>query len=535
MKRTKKCQNLFTSLTSDLSGMVFECVIDCYNTWADLRQVCKQFYADTFTSLVLSHLTFSVKPQELWKLQSLPSVRSISVFGACDNAVKQLRRCTDCLVLEELLLTSSIITDRGLYEVVAMAPNLKRIGLKNSRCITSHGLEFLSTLKMLEELDLSNCVGIRTIPEFQAIRSLDMSGCVDLETLPRLPRCLTLLNVSETKVSTAVFPPNITSLDMFQTRFTSTALLQIAELPNLETLRLMDLPMSRTELEMLGTKLPSLHSFTCSDYSPSDESPMTKTNVTALTFYSSVFTHDSFQMIGMACPLLQQFNVAFSDMRNVCFCGLTFCTNLQSLSLVACRLTDLRPLIHCRSLTKLDLSTNLHIDNWSSVQHLPCLSLLKDLSLDQTNVSDADLIYFQPCPLERLTLQHCENVCAFGFFPRLTYLDVSGCNIQEYGIILIRNSRALRTLHLQFCILQNLEFLHGLPNLETLSCGNPDMDLSALKKCTLKHLTLSHCTIAPSGLLRFCGLQSLTLHGCITAGVLILPSNVKLNINGSLQ
>ena len=89
------------------------------------------------------------------------------------------------------------VDDRFIQTNIKYCPNLYQIFIE-SNIITSEGLEKLSDLQSLTELNLSGCRGLTKLPENlpAGLTSLNLYGCYGLTRLPdNLPAGLTSLNL----------------------------------------------------------------------------------------------------------------------------------------------------------------------------------------------------------------------------------------------------------------------------------------------------------------------------------------------------
>ena len=184
------------------------------------------------------------------QLVKIPQLSSLvlSYVQVTDAGLKTLAKKQ---TLTQLQFYNGQFTDAGLAEI-AKLPKLKHLELARCRKLTDKGLKVLANMKALEHLNLRSLAiknaGLESLKDHKTLKQLNISSCTSLSmscasTLATL-KALHTLDLSNNRwVNTTVMRklkvvPGLKDLNLTSTSVSSVSAKYIADMKNLETLRI---------------------------------------------------------------------------------------------------------------------------------------------------------------------------------------------------------------------------------------------------------------------------------------------------------
>ncbi|TYH81791.1 hypothetical protein ES332_D02G010000v1 [Gossypium tomentosum] len=424
----------------------------------------------------------------------------------------------DCHELETVPIEGRCLSLEKLH--VSSCPKLSKIG------------DGLSTSTILEELKLSGCSNLSSIPDlegFSSLQILDISDCHELETVLIRGRCSSLekLHVSSCPKLSKIGDGMSTSTILEELKLSGCAnLSSIPDLEEISSLRILDISGCH-ELEIVPIRgrcssLEKLHVSSCPKLSKIGDGLSTSTSLEELKLNDCAYLSSIPDLIG------------FSSFRIL---NISDCHELETIP-VRGRCSSLEKLydFSCPKLSKIGnrLSTSTSLEkvkpigcaNLNFIPDLEGISSLRILDISNCHklktipirgrCSSLEKFLISWCPklskignglstatyLKKLKLSHCGNLNSIPDligFSSLHNLNISDCNNLEIVRITGRNS-TLQVLEIIACegltrllpdLLQPNRYLQSLtlsdlPDLRSIPESLGDTDF-------LRHLTIKRC------------------------------------------
>ncbi|XP_052484268.1 putative disease resistance protein RGA3 [Gossypium raimondii] len=435
------------------------------------------------TSTILEELKLS----GCSNLSSIPDLEGFSSLQILD--------ISDCHELETVLIRGRCSSLEKLH--VSSCPKLSKIG------------DGMSTSTILEELKLSGCANLSSIPdleEISSLRILDISGCHELEIVPIRGRCSSLekLHVSSCPKLSKIGDGLSTSTSLEELKLNDCANLNsIPDLIGFSSLRILNISDCH-ELETIPVRgrcssLEKLYDFSCPKLSKIGDRLSTSTSLEKvkpigcanLNFIPDLEGISSLRILDISnchelktipirerCLSLEKFLISWCPKLSKIGNGLSTATYLKKLKLSHCgNLNSIPDLIGFSSLHILNISdcNNLEIVRITGRNStLQVLEIIACKKLSQ--MGDALLTFTR---LRKLRIVNCPNL---GPIPRihnayLTELDFTGVGEGLTRLLpdLLQPNRYLQSLTLS-----------DLPDLRSIPESLGDMDF-------LRHLTIKRC------------------------------------------
>ncbi|KAB2039442.1 hypothetical protein ES319_D02G009600v1 [Gossypium barbadense] len=398
----------------------------------------------------------------------------------------------DCHELETVPIEGRCSSLEKLH--VSSCPKLSKIG------------DGLSTSTILEELKLSGCSNLSSIPDlegFSSLQILDISDCHELETVLIRGRCSSLekLHVSSCPKLSKIGDRMSTSTILEELKLSGCAnLSSIPDLEEISSLRILDISGCH-ELEIVPIRgrcssLEKLHVSSCPKLSKIGDGLSTSTSLEELKLndcanLNSIPGISSLRILDISnchelktipirgrCLSLEKFLISWCPKLSKIGNGLSTATYLKKLKLSHCgNLNSIPDLIGFSSLHILNISdcNNLEIVRITGRNStLQVLEIIACKKLSQ--MGDALLTFTR---LRKLRIVNCPNL---GPIPRihnayLTELDFTGVGEGLTRLLpdLLQPNRYLQSLTLS-----------DLPDLRSIPESLGDMDF-------LRHLTIKRC------------------------------------------
>ncbi|TYI38187.1 hypothetical protein ES332_A02G008200v1 [Gossypium tomentosum] len=429
-------------------------------------------------------------------------------------------------------LRSVYVSDCGILEIIPIAgicSSLKEFCISKCNRLSKIG-EGLSTFTSLEELKLSGCAKLSSIPDlkgFSSLRILDISDCYKLETIPIRERCSSLekLHVSSCPKLSKIGDWLSTCTSLEELKLNDCAYLSaIPDLEGFSSLRILDLSDCH-ELETVPIRgrcssLEKLHVSSCPKLSKIGDGLSTSTSLEELKLndcadLSSIPDLEGFSSLRILdlsdcheletipirgrCSSLEKLHVSSCPKLSKIGDWLSTSTSLEELKLSGCaNLSSIPDLEGFSSLRVLDIS------DCHELETVPirgrCLSLEKlHISSCQNIIKIEDWLSTATC-LEELKLNNCPNLSSIldlEGFSSLRILDISDC--QELETVPIRGRcSSLEKLHVSSCpkLSKIGDWLSTSTCLKELKLSNCP-DLSSIPKLrglsSLRILDISDC------------------------------------------
>ncbi|TYH26688.1 hypothetical protein ES288_A02G008500v1 [Gossypium darwinii] len=382
-------------------------------------------------------------------------------------------------------LRSVYVSDCGILEIIPIAgicSSLKEFCISKCNRLSKIG-EGLSTFTSLEELKLSGCAKLSSIPdleEFSSLRILDISDCEELETIPIRERCSSLekLQVSSCPKLCKIGDWLSTSTNLEELKLSACAnLSSIPDLEGFSSLRILDISdcykLETIPIRERCSSLEKLHVSSCPKLSKIGDWLSTCTSLEELKLNDCAYLS--------AIPDLEGFSslriLDISDcheLETVPIRGR--CSSLEKLHVSSCpKLSKIGDwLSTCTSLEELKLNDCAYL---SAIPDLEGFSSLRILDISDCHeletvpirgrCSSLEKLHVSSCPklskigdglststsLEELKLNDCANLSSIPDlegFSSLRILDISDC--RELETIPIRGRcSSLEKLHVSSC------------------------------------------------------------------------------------
>ncbi|KAK8307783.1 hypothetical protein V6Z11_D02G009100 [Gossypium hirsutum] len=414
----------------------------------------------------------------------------------------------DCHELETVPIEGRCSSLEKLH--VSSCPKLSKIG------------DGLSTSTILEELKLSGCSNLNSIPDlegFSSLQILDISDCHELKTVPIRGRCSSLekLHVSSCPKLSKIGDGLSTSTILEELKLSGCSnLSSIPDLEGFSSLQILDISDCH-ELEIVPIRgrcssLEKLHVSSCPKLSKIGDGLSTSTileelklsGCANLSFIPDLEEISSLRILDISdchelkivpirgrCSSLEKLHVSSCSKLSKIGDGLSTSTSLEELKLSGCSnlssIPDLLYIFSCPKLSKIGdwLSTSTSLEkvkligcaNLSSIPDLEGFSSLRILDISNCHELKTVLIrgrcpsleklLISWCPklskigdglstatcLKKLKLPHCGNLNSIPDlvgFSSLHILNISNCNNLEIVRITGRNS-TLQVLEIIAC------------------------------------------------------------------------------------
>ncbi|KAB2092140.1 hypothetical protein ES319_A02G008300v1 [Gossypium barbadense] len=483
-------------------------------------------------------------------------------------------------------LRSVYVSDCGILEIIPIAgicSSLKEFCISKCNRLSKIG-EGLSTFTSLEELKLSGCAKLSSIPdleEFSSLRILDISDCEELETIPIRERCSSLekLQVYSCPKLCKIGDWLSTSTNLEELKLSACAnLSSIPDLEGFSSLRILDISdcykLETIPIRERCSSLEKLHVSSCPKLSKIGDWLSTCTSLEELklndcAYLSAIPDLEGFSSLRILdisdcheletvsirgrCSSLEKLHVSSCPKLSKIGDWLSTCTSLEELKLNDCAyLSAIPDLEGFSSLRILDISDCHELETvpirgrCSSLEKLhvsscPKLSKIGDglstsTSLEELKLNDcADLSSIPDLEgfssLRILDISDCrelETIPIRGRCSSLEKLHVSSCpKLSKIGDWL-STSTSLEELKLSGCANLNISYCHELETVPIGRCLSIEKLLISwcpkLSKIgdglstapCLKELKLSHCGNLNSipDLGRFSSLHILNISNC---------------------
>ncbi|KAG4209850.1 hypothetical protein ERO13_A02G008050v2 [Gossypium hirsutum] len=423
-------------------------------------------------------------------------------------------------------LRSVYVSDCGILEIIPIAgicSSLKEFCISKCNRLSKIG-EGLSTFTSLEELKLSGCAKLSSIPdleEFSSLRILDISDCEELETIPIRERCSSLekLQVSSCPKLCKIGDWLSTSTNLEELKLSACAnLSSIPDLEGFSSLRILDISdcykLETIPIRERCSSIEKLHVSSFPKLSKIGDWLSTCTSLEELklndcAYLSAIPDLEGFSSLRILdlsdcheletvtirgrCSSLEKLHVSSCPKLSKIGDGLSTSTSLEELKLNDCAdLSSIPDLEGFSSLRILDISDCRELETipirgrCSSLEKLhvsscPKLSKIGDWLSTSTS-------------LEELKLSGCANLSSIPNlegFSSLRVLDISDCH--ELETVPIRGRcLSLEKLHISSCqnIIKIEDWLSTATCLEELKLNN----CPNLRRCvSLEKLLISRC------------------------------------------
>ncbi|XP_017632603.2 putative disease resistance protein At4g19050 [Gossypium arboreum] len=382
-------------------------------------------------------------------------------------------------------LRSVYLSDCGILEIIPIAgicSSLKEFCISKCNRLSKIG-EGLSTSTSLEELKLSGCAKLSSIPdleEFSSLRILDISDCQELETIPIRERCSSLekLHVSSCPKLCKIGDWLSTSTSLEELKLSACAnLSSIPDLEGFSSLRILDISncykLETIPIRERCSSLEKLHVSSCPKLSKIGDCLSTCTSLEELklndcAYLSAIPDLEGFSSLRILdisdcheletvpirgrCSSLERLHVSSCPKLSKIGDGLSTSTSLEELKLNDC--ADLS------SIPDLEGFSSLRILDISDCRELETISIRgRCSSLEKLHVSSCPKLskigdwLSTSTSLEELELSGCANLSFIPDlegFSSLRILDISDCH--ELETVPIRGRcLSLEKLHISSC------------------------------------------------------------------------------------